>query len=354
MGLSSAPQSGYPRRVEIAIGAEVVERIRAHLEEATQRPAEVRSVKVLGGGACQENFEVDAVLGGEPRRLVLRSDAPTSLPGSIDRAREHAAIARAVAAGVATPAARWLGRGLVREGSSAYFLDWVSGDAIGRKIVAGKELAEARAKLAPALAAELAKIHSVTPAVAPELFDGPVPAPYDVAATQLQRMRGSIDAMRAPRPAMEIIHRWLWHNRPTPEPPVLVHGDFRTGNFLVAPAGLSAILDWEFAHWGSPYEDLTWISVRDWRFGQLALPIGGFSRREPFYEAYERASGRVLDPRTLFYWEVFGNLGWAIGCVYQVERYVYGGVDDFELVAIGRRAAEMEFEAMRLIERGKL
>ncbi len=167
-------------------------------------------------------------------------------------------------------------------------------------------------------------------------------------------MRGSIDAMRAPRPAMEIIHRWLSENRPAPAPPVLVHGDFRTGNFLVTPEGLSAILDWEFAHWGSRYEDLTWISVRDWRFGQLALPVGGFSRREPFYEAYERAAGVTLDPESLFYWEVFGNLGWAIGCVYQVERYVYGGVDEFELVAIGRRAAEMEFEAMRLLERGRL
>jgi len=332
----------------------IEDRVRDHLARATGETVAVNGVKVLGGGACQENFEVDAVIAGAPRRLVLRSDAPTSLPGSIDRVAEHAAIVRAAAAGVRTPEARWLGRGIVREGASAYFLDWAAGEAIGRKIVSGKELAGARAKLAAELAGELARIHSVTPSTAPELFGGPVPAPYDVARVQLERMRASIDAMRAPRPAMEIVHRWLWENRPEPGPPVLVHGDFRTGNFLVTPDGLSAILDWEFAHWGSPYEDLTWISVRDWRFGQLALPVGGFSRREPFYEAYERAAGRALDPKSLFYWEVFGNLGWAIGCVYQVERYVYGGVDEFELVAIGRRAAEMEFEAMRLIERGRL
>jgi hypothetical protein len=76
--------------------------------------------------------------------------------------------------------------------------------------------------------------------------------------------------------------------------------------------------------------------------------------RAPFYEAYEKASGVTLDAKQLFFWEVFGNLKWALGSVEQGERYVYGGVDEFELVAIGRRAAEMEWEALRLLERGKL
>jgi aminoglycoside phosphotransferase (APT) family kinase protein len=335
--------------------ADIARRLAAHVAKETGKDAHGFEVSVLGGGACQENFKVTATIDGEAKKYVLRSDAPTSLPGSIDREKEYAVMRRAGEAGVKTPAVRWFGKGLVRDGAAAYFTDWRDGEAIGRKVVAGKELAGARERLAGELATELAKIHAITPASAPELFGGAAPPTgFDVAKVQLERMLGSIDQMRAPRPAMELIHRWLREHTPPPAPPVLVHGDFRTGNFLVVPQGLSAILDWEFAHWGSPYEDLTWVSVRDWRFNQLALPVGGFSRREPFYEAYEKASGRTLDPKALFFWEVFGNLSWAIGSVYQVERYVYGGVEDFELVAIGRRAAEMEFEAMRLLERGKL
>jgi aminoglycoside phosphotransferase (APT) family kinase protein len=133
-----------------------------------------------------------------------------------------------------------------------------------------------------------------------------------------------------------------------------VHGDYRTGNFLVTPDGLAAILDWEFAHFGSPYEDLAWISVRDWRFGRLDLPIGGFAKREPFYAAYEKASGRTVDLTQILWWEVFGNLGWAVGSVFQGERYLSGAQTDLELVAVARRNVEMEFEALRLIRRGAL
>jgi hypothetical protein len=47
-----------------------------------------------------------------------------------------------------------------------------------------------------------------------------------------------------------------------------------------------------------------------------------------------------------------GNVRWALGAVVQGLRYLDGGEADLELLAIARRAAEMEFEALRLIERG--
>jgi aminoglycoside phosphotransferase (APT) family kinase protein len=163
-----------------------------------------------------------------------------------------------------------------------------------------------------------------------------------------------LDGMADPHPAMELVFTWLCENAPSDRETTLVHGDFRTGNFMLTPDGLSAILDWEFSHWGSPYYDLAWISVRDWRFGVLDRPIGGFSKREPFYQAYENASGRRVDRRLVHYWEVMGNLRWAGGAVYQGERYTRYGEEDLELVAIGRRACEMEWEALRLVERGRL
>jgi aminoglycoside phosphotransferase (APT) family kinase protein len=155
-----------------------------------------------------------------------------------------------------------------------------------------------------------------------------------------------------PRPALHLVLRWLDDHRPTDRELVLVHGDFRTGNFMVTQSGLSGILDWEFAHWGSPADDLGWICVRDWRFGRLDHPVGGFAQRRELYHAYERASGRRLSRATLHWWEILGNARWAAAAVRQGERYLSGEVPDFELIAIGRRAAEMEWEALRLIDTG--
>jgi aminoglycoside phosphotransferase (APT) family kinase protein len=153
-----------------------------------------------------------------------------------------------------------------------------------------------------------------------------------------------------PRPALELIVSWLDANRPTPSEVTLVHGDFRLGNFMVAKDGLTGVLDWEFARWGSPFEDVAWLCLRDWRFGQLKNAAGGFCARSVWYEAYARASGRKVDPNIVRYWEIMGNVRWALGAFMQGLRYLSGSEADFELIAIGRRAQEMEFEALRLIE----
>lgn len=332
--------------------AETREKIEAHLTRAEGRAMRVVSAEVLAGGACQDNLKV-VLEGGE--RWVLRSDARSSLTGSLDRARELEVITAAVAAGVKTPPPRWPANGLLRAGATSYFLGWRDGEAIGRRVVKSKELAAARAKLPGELAAELAKIHSVRPADHRALLDGALAAApsFDPAVAALGRLRARMDALE-PSPSRELIFAWLASHMPPKEDAVLCHGDFRTGNFLVTPDGLSAVLDWEFAHWGARGFDVAWLCVRDWRFGQLALPVGGVGERAPFYAAYESASGARLDLAVLHWWEVFGNLAWAVGSVQQAHRYISGAESDLELVAIGRRAAEMEFEALRLIERGRI
>jgi aminoglycoside phosphotransferase (APT) family kinase protein len=39
---------------------------------------------------------------------------------------------------------------------------------------------------------------------------------------------------------------------------VIVHGDFGPQNLLIDASGVSALVDWEFAHLGEPIEDLAW------------------------------------------------------------------------------------------------
>lgn len=324
------------------------ERIRAAV---ASHGATLVGVKPLHGGACQENFKVELSVDGRPLTLALRSDAKTSLPNSIPRLAEFAVIEAAVAHGVKTPAAKWLTRDLLRPGANAYFLEWIEGEAIGRRVVRNPELDAARATLPAELAAALAKVHSVTPSSTTL----PLPLPRRTPAHDaLESLRAMVDELPAPVPAVEFALHWLASRVPADDEVVLLHGDFRTGNFMVTPKGLSGVLDWEFAHWGSPYEDLAWISVRDWRFNRLELPIGGFSKRAPFYEAYARESGRAVHEASVLWWEIVGNLRWALGSVHQGERYLSGEERDLELIAIARRSIEMEFEALRLIRAGRL
>ncbi len=328
---------------------ERTEKIRAALRG---HGAELVSVTPLYGGACQENFKVELKHEGKELKLALRSDAARSLPGSLKRRDEFAVIERAVKAGVRTPTARWLSPSLLRDGADAYFLDWAPGEAIGRRVVREKELETARTRLPAELAQSLARLHLVKASDAGSLPLGT--PPERPALHALVQLREMLDRLPVPFPAVELGIKWLEERAPQKEEVVLVHGDFRTGNFLVTANGLAAILDWEFAHWGSPYEDLAWISVRDWRFGRLDKPIGGFAKRDHFYTAYQSAGRPKVDEQQLLWWEICGNLRWAVGSAYQGERYLSGEEKDLELIAIARRAVEMEWEALRLIRRGKL
>ncbi len=328
--------------------------VAATIAQAASEYVTVLDVQPLIGGACQDNFRVDLERAdGRRERLVLRRDAKSAIKGSLWRRQEYPVIAAAVANGVKTPAVRWPHE---HEGVSGYFMDWAEGLAIGRVVTRSPKLADARALLPNQLARELAAIHEITPQTHPDLPIGALAAEFDgdPVSSALAGVRAMFEEMVEPHPALELAYDWLATHRPPSAPAevTLVHGDFRTGNFLVGPNGLNAVLDWEFAHWGSPEEDLAWLCVRDWRFGQLSRPVGGFASRAEMYAAYERHSGRSVRPETVHYWEVFGNVRWAAGCVYQGERYLSGAQRDLELIAIARRSAEMEWEALRLIEAG--
>ena len=70
-----------------------------------------------------------------------------------------------------------------------------------------------------------------------------------------------------------------------------MHGDFRLGNFIVDEGGLAAVIDWELAHLGDPAEDIGWLCIRSWRFGNDDLPVAGVGTLDEFAVAYESAGG---------------------------------------------------------------
>ncbi len=144
--------------------------------------------------------------------------------------------------------------------------------------------------------------------------------------------------------------RWLETHCPPPVEPVLCHHDFRTGNYLLDGARLTGILDWEFAGWGDPHEDIGWFCSRGWRFARLDREAGGIADRAPFYRGYESASGRSIDPARVFFWEVLASVRWAVIALQQSDRQILAGERSLDLALTGRRATECELTILIMLD----
>jgi aminoglycoside phosphotransferase (APT) family kinase protein len=218
----------------------------------------------------------------------------------------------------------------------------VEGETIPRKILRDAVFAEARPKLARQLGKVLAGIHGLAPEQLPELR-------RMTSATEIAELEREYSGFGWPRPVFELALRWLRERDPGPPREVtLVHGDFRHGNLIIGPDGVRAVLDWELAHLGDPMEDLGWICVNSWRFGEIDKPVGGFGTREELFEGYESA-GRRVDPERVMYWEVMGTLRWGVMCCGMMQRFRVGPDHSMERAMIGRRSSETEIDLLRLL-----
>jgi aminoglycoside phosphotransferase (APT) family kinase protein len=100
--------------------------------------------------------------------------------------------------------------------------------------------------------------------------------------------------------------RWLRRSPPAPAQRItVVHGDYRSGNFLYDASGhVQGILDWEMAHLGDPLEDLAWSLSRSWCFGRDDR-CGGLVPRAEAIRFWEAASGLIAARESLRWWEIF-------------------------------------------------
>ncbi len=318
-------------------------------EAAGAGGARIVQARPLIGGAIQENWllEVEFSGGAEagPRELVLRTDSHSGVQASLTRPQEFALLRAAHAAGVTVPEPLWLCEDDRILGKPFYIMRRIAGTAAGREIVKDDGPGGDKTALAERLGEELARIHTIAPPRPALAFLGAPPAEPAAAAVALYRHY--LDELGAAHPALEWGLRWCELHAPRSERVVLVHQDFRTGNFMVDAAGLTGILDWEFCAWGDPMSDLGWFCAKCWRFGRTEREAGGIAVREPFYRGYARVAGRPVDPEVVAYWEVMAHLRWAVIALQQGERFLTGGEASLELALTGRlMPAELELEIL--------
>ncbi|TMG03352.1 MAG: phosphotransferase family protein [Chloroflexi bacterium] len=285
---------------------------------------------------------------------MLRMD-PRTEAGQMSRETEFELLKAAYEESV--PVAKVHVMGDESLGAPSFLMERVEGETIARKLLRDEEYAEARQVMTGQLGGILARIHAVPVekyllAALPTLLPGKSPA-----ETEVERFEVTYRAITPePHPAFELAFRWLRQHLPPATETTLVHGDYRIGNVIFGPEGVRAVLDWELAHVGDPMEDLGWICVRSWRFGNDDRPIGGLGAREELWTAYEAAGGREVNREAVRWWEVFGNLRWGIICIGQARRAMESppkqgrAGSHLELLTIGRRTAETEWELLNLME----
>ncbi|MBV8189859.1 MAG: phosphotransferase family protein [Alphaproteobacteria bacterium] len=313
--------------------------------------ARIETLARESGGASRQTWSFDAVVDATRHELILRRDPPLAgRPGSersssLDRPTEFRVLRAAFKAGVRAPEP--LFELTPQDGlGEAYVMRRMRGTAIARKLLRDAPYAEARRRIPLQLGEIVARIHATDTATLPPLVT-------KQAADQIALLRGALDQMADPQPVFELALSWLDRRKPAPvERPLLVHGDYRTGNYLADETGVTAILDWEGAHLGDPVEDLGWLCVKSWRFGAVDKPAGGFGSRDELWAAYERAGGRKVDPARAHWWEVLGTARWGIICHQQAWRHLSGAVKSMELASIGRRAVETEVDLLQLLKAG--
>ena len=309
------------------------EGLAAALEPALGARVEIGGLQRLTGGASRETWAFTA--GGE--ELILRRDPPGRPSAAGVMRREADAMRACGRAGLRVPDVLADDDGTFL-GTTGLVMRRVPGETIARRILRDDEFAGARQVLVGDLARFLAGLHAIDPGEVPG-----VEAPDPVDPVWVKYLR--IDDRST---TFEQAHAWLVAHRSPHSADALIHGDLRMGNVIVGPSGLAAVIDWELVHRGDPLEDLAWLCLKAWRFGE-PLEVGGLGTVDELVAAYEAAGGRPVDRAALHWWLVAKTLTWGIGCMLQADIHLTGRVRSVELATVGRRVAEQEWDLIELL-----
>ncbi|MGQ3017534.1 phosphotransferase family protein [Phenylobacterium sp.] len=290
---------------------ELVQRLGAYA--AAQMPGAqdvaVTEIARITGGASRQTYRFTLAWteGGEARRrgLILRRDPADSLIDT-ERRVEFEAYRAFHGGEVPVPEMLWLEEGDAALGSPFFVAEEIAGFQAGTGPLWTAPYLDSLPALGRRKWTILGQIARADPTALGLTAVLPATRAQDVWRRELDHWEGVLDADETePLPVIRAAIRWLRANPPPPAQKVaVVHGDYRTGNFLYdAQGGIHGVLDWEMCHLGDPLEDLGWSFNPVWYFGQ-GKP-GGLLPRDEAVAAWEAASGLTAAPDALKWWELF-------------------------------------------------
>lgn len=273
----------------------------------------VDALERIHGGASRETyrFTLRYELDGEvvERRLILRRDPPGSLIET-QRASEFAAYRAFFGTSVPVPEPLWLEEDPAVLDYPFFIMVEIPDGTAAPQALQAPPHNEHLERIGARKWSILGEIARADPAEL-GLLDVMQPAPLDACwRRELDYWEGVIDADELePWPVMRAAIRWLRRSPPSPAQRLaVVHGDFRTGNFLYDEKGeILAVLDWEMAHLGDPLEDLAWGINRIWCWARDER-VGGLLPKQRALELWSAASRLRVDADALRWWELFSSV----------------------------------------------
>jgi aminoglycoside phosphotransferase (APT) family kinase protein len=336
------------------LGPDEVARLEQYL--SVQRGAGVRHVshQRLHGGASRQTFVLEVTVNGAAESLILRRDPPDSLIDT-ERAVEFAAYRSFADADVPVPAALHLCEDLSVLGAPFFVMRRIPiGAAASPFQIAPYAPHEQR--LGQQFFTYLGRIAAADALTAPlaAVVDRPDPDnAWRVALDHWQQV-AETDALE-PQPILAAAFRRLRANPPPPAQKIaIVHGDYRSGNFLHDGAGkITAILDWEMAHLGDPLEDLAWALDPLWSHFQPDSGAGLISRAQAL-EIWQAESGCWFDADAFAWWSLFASAKGMAIWLSSARAYAEGRNPDAVLALSGWYCARRHDEiiATRLSNAG--
>jgi aminoglycoside phosphotransferase (APT) family kinase protein len=307
---------------------------------------EIEALARISGGASRETYRFDAVTAAGRRPLILRRDPPGSLIET-DRRSEFLALKSFHGRGVAAP------EPLILEPEGAelerpfFIMARIDGGATASPFAPDPYAPHAEA-VGRDFFSTLGRIAAADPASLPIAEVGEPPRPEDCWRRELDYWVGVIEADELhPQPIVRAAIRRLRRASPPPAAKIsVVHGDYRSGNFLHDGAGrIIAVLDWEMAHLGDPLEDLAWALDPLWRHGETGR-VAGMLPRDEAIRVWEAASGLSFDAEAFKWWELFASVKGQAIWISSAKEYRDGGFAEPILCFSGWVTARMHDEIL--------
>jgi aminoglycoside phosphotransferase (APT) family kinase protein len=315
------------------------ERIASYLQSQVGAAVEIGTLKRFAVGFSWRTYLVPVSgLPDQPetRELILRLGPDYGLFAPYSAMPEWLAMRSLEGSAVPVPRAYWAGDDPGVFGAPFLFGERMLGDAVVPWVPAGTAPLDEtyRRSLGAQFIDALAALHRV------DWRDKPIAAMGEGIDATNAALRAVADweariarwAMR-PYPAAEWAVRWLKDHCPTAPRVSIVHGDYRTGNFLEQNGHITAILDWELVHLGDPHEDLGWASLPMYMGGSKF--ISRLCEPEWFYERYSEKVGFDVSMESVRYYRAFSLLKLAATHMAAARCFEEGRFNDMRMPAMG-------------------
>jgi aminoglycoside phosphotransferase (APT) family kinase protein len=331
----------------------VLEPLRDYLQ-AVGLPAPAKlDARPIGEGHSNATFELST-------GVVVRRPPRGPLPPSAHDVLREARLLRALQpTPVRVPRVLAVCEDAAVIGAPFYVMERIEGHVITTELPGELDTPRQRARIADELIEALCEVHDVDWRAAGLEGFGRAEGYLE---RQLRRFAGLWEHNRTRElDEMREVARWLSANLPQSPPATIVHGDYRLGNTIFAPAPPArcmAILDWEMATIGDPLADvgylmIHWIEPQDppSRFAlQRVTALEGFPSRAELVRRYEQRSGRHV--QALDWYVALALWKAAVFMEGNYRRALTGTTDDPYLKSFGEGVAELARRALAVTASG--